>query len=275
MRAAARLVVAPGRAVDEPTRVAVLRSQAPLVLRPTKPFAEHPMPSWQLGMPPCQVSLAAGAGGPVGGDQLSLEIEVCAGSALVLRSVAATVALPGPHAEPSRLQVTIRVGAGATLVWLPGPLIAAARCDHEVVTRIDLGAGARLLTREELVLGRHGEEPGRVRQRLRVCLEGRPLHDQRLHVGPHAPGWDGPAVTGGRRAIGTLLVVDASPDASLGRHDPRGGGSGRRAVPGDDHDTAVMPLPGPGVLVSALAPDSLTLRARLDVALHRLQQTGA
>lgn len=116
--------------------------------------------------------------------------------------------LPGPHAEPSDSQVTIRVGADATLVWLPGPLIAAAGCDHYRVTRVELDPDARLLVREELVLGRHGESPGSVRQRLRVCIGGQPLHDQELQVGPHVPAWDGPAVTGNRRAIGSLLAVD-------------------------------------------------------------------
>lgn len=275
MRAAARLVVARDRGpvADEATRITVLRSQAPLVLRPTKLFGQHAMAPWQLPTPPRQVSLVAGAGGPVGGDQLSLDVEVGSGCALVVRSVAATVALPGPHDEPSRLDVTVRVGAGATLAWWPGPLIAAARCHHEVVTRVDLEAGARLLVREELVLGRHGEEPGSIDQRLRVCLEGRPLHDQRLRVGPGAPGWDGPAVTGGRRAIGTLVVVDGEPNLRVVDGD-NGGAGARRSGRGEGCDTGVMTLPGgQGVLVSALAADSLTLRGNLDAVLRSLQRT--
>jgi urease accessory protein len=79
-----------------------------------------------------------------------------------------------------------------------------------------------------------------------------------LTVGPHAVGWDGPAVTGGRRAIGSLVVVDPT----WGAHPPQ------PVLLGDD--AVVLPLAGPAALVSALTPDALTLRRCLDAALGRL-----
>jgi urease accessory protein len=258
MRASAHLAVAPAETESTGcTRITRLRSDPPLVLRPTNLSGSQPLPRWNLlNASVAQVALAAGAAGPVGGDDLRLSIDVASGAALVLRGVSATVALPGPHNEPSRSEVTIRIAANGTLVWLPSLLIAARGCRHQAITRVMLEPGARLLLREELLLGRHAEPPGTIRQRLRVCLGDRPLHDQELALGAGTVGWDGPAVTGGRRALGSVLVVDPAWD-----DDPA-----TRPDPAADANTACLPLSGPALLITALANDALTLRRRLDAA---------
>ena len=244
------------------TRITHLRSDPPLVLRPTNPAGPEPLQRWNLpGLSPVRVSLVAGAAGPIGGDDLHLSIDVGPGAALVLRSIAATLVLPGPHGQPSRSEVTVRVAEHGTLVWLPGPTIAAQGCYHHAITHVTLEPDARLLAREELVFGRHGEEPGLIRQRLRVCIGSRPLYDQEIAAGPGAAGWDGPAVTGGRRALGSLLIVD--PDWGNHREHAR--------VPGAAADTALLPLSGPGILVTALAHDALTLRHRRDASLTEVE----
>lgn len=257
MRAHAQLGVAldHGDHDTAQTRITRLRSDPPLVLRPTNPVGPEPLRRWKLRDPAtARVSLAAGAAGPVGGDQLRLDVECGAGAALVLRSIAATLVLPGPDGRPSRSETTVRVAAHATLVWLPGPVIAARGCHHHAATNVFLEPGARLIVREELVLGRHHEPPGSIRQRLRVTFGDRPIHDQELHIGFAAPGWDGPAVTGGRRALGSLLVIDPA----------WGTGDGLPAA-ATGTDAALLPLgAGPAVLATALAPDTLTLRSRLD-----------
>ncbi len=263
MRACAHLVVARAPANSAArTRITRLRSDPPLVLRPTNPAGPEPLRRWDLrGLVPAWVSLVGGAAGPVGGDDLRLSIEVEPGAALVLRSVAATLALPGPHGQPSRSEVTVRVAEGGVFVWLPGPLIAAQACHHHAITQVKLEPGARLLLREELLLGRHGEQPGAVRQRLRVCLGSCPLHDQELAVGPGAAGWNSSAVTGGHRALGSLLVVDPDwPDHPAGLPAPAMG-----------VDTALLSLSGPAVLITALANDGLALRHRLDTGLAEVE----
>jgi urease accessory protein len=233
-----------------------------LVLRPTNATGHEPLRRWNLpGLAPARVSIAAGAAGPVGGDDLRLSIDVGPGAALVLRSVAATLVLPGHRGQPSRSEVSVRVAKNGVLVWLPGPLIAAQGCYHHAITYVTLEAGARLLLREELLLGRYAEQSGAVRQRLRVCVDDRPLHDQELAVGPGVAGWDGPAVTGGRRALGSLLVVD---------HD-WADGPVDRPVAAAGTDSALLPLSGPAVLVTALAHDGLALRHRLDAGLAGIE----
>jgi urease accessory protein len=190
----------------------------------------------------------SGAAGPLGGDDLRIEIDVRAGAELTVRTVAATLALPG--VGPSGLEITVRVAAGARLRWLPEPLVVAAGCDHLSLSTVELDAEARLVWREELILGRHGEAPGDGRTALRVRRSGRPLLHQELTVGPRAIAATGPAVLGGARAVGSTLIVDPA--------------WGPEPPPGFTvTDGALCPLAGPAVLATALAPDGHTLRARL------------
>lgn len=247
-----------GRAVS---RVSALRSEPPFVMRPAPVETAPWLPGWVLDdRAVACVHLVGAAAGPVGGDDLSLDVHVGPDAGLVLHQVAASLLLPGPDGRPSRSQVTVHVAAGGVFAWLPGPLIAAKGCSHDAVTRVVLEPGARLLLREELLLGRHGEGPGRVTQRIRVTSADEPLLDQTLDVDPAGPAGTSPAVLGGRRAVGSLLV------AGSGWPDPATI-SAPACGPASEPDLAVMRLAGPGVLVSALAHDALTLRERLtDVA---------
>lgn len=263
MRAAAALAVERGADGPGPPRTLIrrMRSDPPIVLRPThEPRGEVTPPGWLLlRRSTAHVAVVAGAAGPVGGDHLQLDVDVGSGASLVLRAVAATIALPGPRGDRSRTDVTIRVASHGTLAWLPGTLIAARGCRHETSTTVILEPGARFVLREELILGRHGEQPGSLRQRLRVVVGDRALHDQEVHIGPDSPGWAGPAVTGGRRALGSLLVV------GHGDHGPtppveRAAGDG----------WARMPLDDAAVLVTAAAHDSSALRGRLDQCLQAI-----
>lgn len=234
MRARARLaaeVDSRGR-----TRLVMLRSAAPLLLRPT-PFG---------------VYLVGGAAGPLGGDALTLEVEVGPGAAITVRTAAASVALPGPAGSSSSLTVDARVAENGAIRWLPEPAVAAAGCRHRLSVALSLAAGARALWRDELVLGRHGEEPGEYSSRMCLHVGGRPVMRQELVVGGAGSGWDGPAVTGGARALGSVVCVDPTWESSP----PAAAVLGPTA--------AVLPLAGPAAQVVALAPDAITLRRLLD-----------
>ncbi|MDT0310409.1 urease accessory protein UreD, partial [Streptomyces sp. DSM 44917] len=188
----ARITAAPGGALP------LLRGDGPLALRRTRAAGPY-----------AQVTLVGAMSGPLGGDRLRLGAEVLPNAALRVTSAAATVALPGadPEADAS-YETDLTVGEGGELRWLPEPLIAARGSRLRMATRVRLAAGARLVHREQLVLGRAGEEPGSLTTRLAVWHDGRPLLDQELSLGPGAPpGWDGGAVLGGHRAAGQRLVV--------------------------------------------------------------------
>jgi urease accessory protein len=114
--------------------------------------------------------------------------------------------------------------------------------------QVSVAAGGRVTWREELVWGRHGEDGGDVVAALSVSYGGVPLLVQEVALGPSAPGWDGPAVLGGARATGSLLLA---------------GPAAQHPTPHATATCAVLPLAGPGTLVTAVAPDALVLRREL------------
>jgi urease accessory protein len=201
--------------------------------------------------PTARVNLVAGAGGPCAGDDLELRLVVGPGASVELRSVGATVALPGrPGAPASVLRTEVELDEGASLRFLPEPVVAATGCDHVLETTVRLAASARLVLREELVRGRSGEEPGgSLVARLRVERGGRPVLDQELACVPD------PLLA---RTLGTLLSVspacgdwDAAFCATLGA----GGALAALAEPG-------------AYVAAAVAADTVALRHLLDDALR-------
>jgi urease accessory protein len=228
------------------TRLVTLRSEPPILVRRTGP--RHVDGE-------VEVHLVGGAAGPLGGDRLRIEVTVGPGARLCVRTVAASLALPGRPGARSTLDVHASVAAGGSLRWLPEPLIAAKGCDHFSRSFVDLDGDAALAWREELVCGRHAEESGDASLESTVRLAGRTLVRQAVAVGPRAAGWAGPAVLGGARATGTLLMVDPlwtekPPEAMLlGPHAAR------------------MPLAGgPAALAQAVGGDLRDVRAALDRA---------
>ncbi|MFE6485674.1 urease accessory protein UreD [Streptomyces sp. NPDC057757] len=230
------------------TSLPVLEGDGPLALRRTRGLGSE-----------ARVMLVGAMSGPLGGDHFTVEAAAGEGARLHVGSPAATIALPGQAKGESRYDVRLTVADGAELHWLPEQLISANGSDLYVTSRIDLAAGARLVFREEQVLGRAGEEPGRLSSRLAVRLDGRPLLDQEVTCGPGAPGgWDGPAVLSGHRALGQLLVVQ--PEFVSEPVQARLLGE----------CASLTPLAGPAALVTALASDALRLRRVLDEALDSL-----
>ncbi|MGW3265187.1 urease accessory protein UreD [Streptomyces sp. NPDC001056] len=202
-----------------------------------------------------RVMVVGAMSGPLGGDRFTLHARVEEGARLHLGSSAATLALPGQAPGEARYDVRLDVADGAELHWLPEQLISVTGSDLRVTTLAELAAGARLVLREEQVLGRAGETPGLLTSRLTLRVAGRTVLDQELSCGPGAPGgWDGPAVLADLRAVGQLLVVRPEFTESP---------PGARML---GECAALMPLPGPAALVTALAPDALRLRRVLDEA---------
>ncbi|MFN2502731.1 MAG: urease accessory protein UreD [Acidimicrobiales bacterium] len=217
------------------SRLTILRSAAPLLLRPTAGA----------------LYLVGGAGGPLGGDDVELDITVGAGASLVVRSAAASVTQPDGKGRPSRLTVRARVAAGGSLAWFPEPSVVASGCHQVLRTDLELEEGCRLVWREEVILGRHAEAAGDWDSHMTADLAGRPFVRHGLRLGPGVRGWDGPAVAGPAKALGSVLVV----------------GPGRPSEPRVEDGHAILPLSRAGTMITAVAADALELRRRLDRAL--------
>jgi urease accessory protein len=231
MKATARLVVtldSHGNSV-----VRVLRSMTPLTLVPHR----------RVG-PVALVHLVSSVTAPLGGDSLSLTVEVGPGASLELRGVAATLLLPGSAgAESSSI---VRFLVEGTVSYLPEPTVVTSRARHTAVVEAELDGHAQLRTREVLVLGRTEEKPGTLSSTVRATRCGKPLLHQQLIVGD--PSVDAScAGLAGKRVVGTDVVLD-----SVAR-EPDGG-----------EWWSVVPLAAGGSLGTALGDDVVTVTRVLD-----------
>ncbi|MEU9119044.1 urease accessory protein UreD [Streptomyces sp. NPDC048506] len=251
VRATARILAA---ARSGTTALPVLDGDGPFELRRLRSLGTQ-----------ARVCIVGAMSAPLGGDRLRFEVTVQQGAALHITSAAATLALRGPTSAPATYDVHLTVGDHARLHWLPKPLICAAGSDLRQTWTIDLAPSARLVLREEQILGRTGEPPGHVTTRLTVRRGGRTLLDQQAAYGPGEPGWDGPAVLAGNRATGQLLVVDPAFEENAPEVRLLGGAR-------QDSQAVLTPLAGPATLVTAVAPDSRLLRRLLNTAQHTYRQ---
>ena len=113
------------------------------------------------------------------------------------------------------------------------------------------------MVREELLLGRHLEPSGRLRQRTRVTADQQPLFHQDLQLGDQSSRT--PAVAANYRAVGSILVVDPAWTTAT-----------RPAPLRLTDSAALMPLARNAVLISAVAADSHDLRTALNVGIAAL-----
>ncbi|MEV6163801.1 urease accessory protein UreD [Streptomyces sp. NPDC052052] len=201
--------------------------------------------------------------GPLGGDRLGFDVEVGADADLEVTTAAATLALRGSSPAPATYDVRLTVGERARLHWLPQPLISARGSTLHQSYVLELTPTSRLLFRDEQLLGRTAEEPGHLTTRLTVRWNGRTLLDQQNAYGDTAPAWDGPAMLGGHRATGQLLIVHPGITAPA-KPQLLGGGPEEGAA-------VIAPLAhGPALLATAIAPGPARLRRLLDMALARV-----
>ena len=189
-----------------------------------------------------RVHLVHAAGGPLGGDDLALAVDVGAGAEVAVRSAGATLVQPGAGAAagvPARWAVTARVGAGGLLDWAPEPTVVSDGAVLESSLRVELAADAAATVREVVVLGRHGQRGGRCTGGLELVVDGVPLLAHTAVVDGADPALNGPAGTAGARAVGTLVCAGTA---------PVGTGAGESA----DVRWAWTPLEGPGAVLLAV-----------------------
>lgn len=127
------------------------------------------------------VHLVSTAATPLGGDTVSVRVIVEPGARLRLRSVAATVALPG-HATPTSESRWDCVVGGHLDVDLE-PTIVATVSRHLSAIRLEVADGGRVRWRERVQIGRHGEGQGFWSGSLHADAAGKPLLRHRVELG--------------------------------------------------------------------------------------------
>ncbi len=140
------------------------------------------------------------------GDAIELEVVVGPGVLLELVEPGGTVAYD-MRGGSARWDVHVRLEESARLAWHGEPFVVATGAVVSRSTTIVAAAGARLALRETLVLGRHGEDGGRIRQRCSVMRpDGTPLLVEDLSLDAAALG----PLMGGSRCVGSVLQLGAA-----------------------------------------------------------------
>ncbi len=163
---------------------------------------------------PHTVHLIGTAATPLGGDELDISIVVGPGARLALRSVAATIALPGAATRVSVARWRFEIAEGGELDVETEPTIVAGGADHRAVTTVLLADGARLRLRERVQIGRAGEARGAWRGDLIADLPDLPLLRHRLELGAHSATDD--ALSAPRALDSELVYPDDRPVETFG-----------------------------------------------------------
>ncbi|MGF1525030.1 MAG: urease accessory protein UreD [Leptolyngbyaceae cyanobacterium] len=175
-------------------------------------------PFYPEGPAVCHSVLLHTAGGMVGGDRLSYDIRLAAGTHALI-TTAAAAKIYGEHRQPAQINGTVKVETGACLEWLPQEAIVFEGARYQQNWRVELAPDATWLGWDILRLGRtaRGEQfrRGEVRSRFEVWQGDRLvwIDPQRL-VGSDVL-WRSPHALKTCPVIATLAWVGTVPDASL------------------------------------------------------------
>ncbi|WP_024804732.1 urease accessory protein UreD [Nocardia sp. BMG51109] len=163
---------------------------------------------------PDTVHLIGTAATPLGGDELDITVVVEPHARLTVRSVAATIALPGRSTRKSLARWHFEVAERGELDFDPEPTVIAGGADHETRTTIALATDSTLHLRERVQIGRTGENIGHWRGDLSADLADVPLLRHRLELGAGVPTDDHLSAP---RALSSLLrYPDESPPRTVG-----------------------------------------------------------
>jgi urease accessory protein len=151
------------------------------------------------------------AGGVAGGDSLAIDVSVGAGARLVVTTAAAEKVYRSLGAD-ALIGVTLSVGAGGSLAWVPQESILFNGARLARTIEVDLAGDAEIVLAEAVIFGRTGMgeavEDGRLLDRWRVRRCGRLVYAETVKLdGPIAEMMARPAATRGGVAVATVLMA--------------------------------------------------------------------
>jgi urease accessory protein len=154
----------------------------------------------------CHTVLLHTAGGMVGGDRLSIKVELAPGSQALI-TTAAAAKIYGSTGALTQQEITITLGEDANLEWLPQETILFDRSQYQQQLRVNLGAGARFCGWEIVRLGRTARQEtfsnGLWQNALEVWQGGVPLWIDRQQITGEQ--WFSPQAMAGAPLLGLLV----------------------------------------------------------------------
>ena len=183
----------------ETTRPTLRRHQGPLRVQKHL-YAEGPEV--------CQHIIVHPPGGIAGGDRLHINASLGANAWAQLTSPGAAKWYRA--AGPAYQQLELKVGAGATLEWLPQETIVYCGAQAELSTCIELEGDARLCYWDMVALGRpaSGErfDAGHFQAQLDIRRDGQLLWHERQRINGNDGLLDSPIGLAGQPVFATLLI---------------------------------------------------------------------
>lgn len=214
------------------------------------------------------------AGGLTGGDQIAFELDLAPGAQAVATSQTAERAYASlAETGPARMDVRLRLGAGARLDWLPQETILFDRAALHRRTEITLEGDAECLWCETVVLGRAAM--GETLRDLdfadwrQVTRDGRPVMVEPLRLSTqtladHA----NPATLNGAVALSTVALIAPDAPVHLSRI--------QSLIPAEGAASGITAAASAWdgkLVIRALSPDAFTLRCWLHSLLTQLRGT--
>jgi len=159
-----------------------MHSDVLIVARPDRrPWLECAGAVTARSTEPDTVHLVSAAATPLGGDTVAVRVVVEPGARLLLRSAAATVALPGRTTAESTAHWHLEVAGDLDVD--PQPTVVAGGSRHASSTRIQISGAGRVRLRERVQVGRSNERQGFWSGSLHADVDGEPLLRHRVELG--------------------------------------------------------------------------------------------
>jgi urease accessory protein len=184
------------------------RSYAHAPLKIQRPF--YPEPNI------CHTVILHSAGGMVGGDRLTYQIDLEPASQ-VLITTAAAAKIYRSNGAFAQQQININLGVNAYLEWLPQDTIIFDRAQYQQNLRVDLAAGATFCAWDIVRLGRSARQEtfsqGSWQNAMEVWQDGKPLWIDRQRI--TGDQWHSRQASAGQPLLGILVWLGGTVNNEL------------------------------------------------------------
>ncbi len=164
----------------------------------------------------CHTVILHSAGGMVGGDRLTYEIDLAPDSQALI-TTAAAAKIYRSNGAVAQQQININLSANAYLEWLPQDTIIFNQAQYQQNLRVDLAAGAIFCAWDMVRLGRSARQEtftqGSWQNALEVWQDGKPAWIDRQKI--TGDQWQSLQASAGQPLLGILMWLGSTVTAEV------------------------------------------------------------